>query len=308
MEVSCKAAAGKSICAFPDVCMTPPQTPATPPGVPIPYPNTGMASDTSDGSTSVKVSNQEVMLKNKSSFSKSMGDEAGAAPMKGVLTHKNMGKVFFTAWSMDVKVEGENVVRMLDLTTHNHGSMPGNSPPFPYIDEACPPAIDVEHEIKCAIKKCDGASYDISKTAEGNAMPANSRCGALGSKKHKCVKDELEKKGVPCKCEQTFDMTKSPPSPSPTSPGKGLGRRPDIVVPHAPPSASYDVYDAKFPCSSAVKSSTGPSTGVMQSAPTSGSNYVKPTSKEYKDYTKIANGGKSKPVTPEDCKHEECNE
>ena len=24
MEVSCKAASGKSICAFPDVCMTPP--------------------------------------------------------------------------------------------------------------------------------------------------------------------------------------------------------------------------------------------------------------------------------------------
>src|SRR5213595_1279282 len=92
MEVSCKAAAGKSICAFPDVCMTPPQTPATPPGVPIPYPNTGMASDTSDGSTSVKISGQEVSLKRKIYFKKSMGDEAGCAPMKGVVTHKNTGK------------------------------------------------------------------------------------------------------------------------------------------------------------------------------------------------------------------------
>ena len=26
-EVACKAAAGKSICAFPDVCMTPPENP-----------------------------------------------------------------------------------------------------------------------------------------------------------------------------------------------------------------------------------------------------------------------------------------
>ena len=136
MEVSCKQAAGKSICAFPDVCMTPPQTPATPPGVPIPYPNTGMASDTSDGSTSVKISGQEVMLKDKSCFKKSTGDEAGAAPMKGLVTHKNMGKVYFMAWSMDVKVEGENVVRMLDMTTHNHGSCPGNTPPMVYIDEA----------------------------------------------------------------------------------------------------------------------------------------------------------------------------
>src|SRR3954469_1344661 len=136
MEVSCKKADGKSICAFPDVCMTPPQTPATPPGVPIPYPNTGMASDTSDGSSSVKISGQEIMLKNKSCFKKSVGDEAGSAPMKGVVTHKNTGKVYFNAWSMDVKVESENVVRMLDITTHNHGSCPGNTPPMTYIDEA----------------------------------------------------------------------------------------------------------------------------------------------------------------------------
>jgi RHS repeat-associated protein len=135
MEVSCKAASGKSICAFPDVCFTPPQTPATPPGVPIPYPNTGLASDTTDGSSSVKISGQEVMLKNKSYFKKSMGDEAGVAPKKGVVTSKNMGKVYFNAWSMDVKVEGENVVRHLDITTHNHASAPGNSPPMPHIDE-----------------------------------------------------------------------------------------------------------------------------------------------------------------------------
>jgi len=136
MEVACKAAAGKSICAFPDVCFTPPLTPATPPGVPIPYPNTGMASDTSDGSTSVKISNQEVMLKNKSYFKKSTGDEAGSAPKKGVITSQITGKVYFNAWSMDVKVEGENVVRNLDLTTHNHASFPGDTPGWPYIDKA----------------------------------------------------------------------------------------------------------------------------------------------------------------------------
>jgi hypothetical protein len=141
MEVSCKQAAGKSICAFPDVCMTPPQTPATPPGVPIPYPNTGMASDTSDGSSTVQISGQEVMLKNKSCFTTSTGDEAGAAPMKGVVTHKNKGKVYFTAWSMDVKCEGENVVRMLDMTTHNHGSVPSNTGPWPYVDEVAAPGI-----------------------------------------------------------------------------------------------------------------------------------------------------------------------
>jgi hypothetical protein len=134
MEVSCKAAAGKSICAFPDVCFTPPLTPATPPGVPIPYPNTGMASDCTDGSRTVKISGQEVMLKNKSYFKKSIGDEAGCAPKKGMVTSVNMGKVYFNMWSMDVKVESENVVRNLDLTTHNHGSSICNTPPVPYAD------------------------------------------------------------------------------------------------------------------------------------------------------------------------------
>jgi len=135
MEVSCKAANGKSVAAFPDVCFTPPQTPATPPGVPIPYPNTGLASDTTNGSRSVKISKKEVMLKNKSYFKKSYGDEAGCAPKKGIITSRNMGKVYFNAWSMNVRIEGENAVRMMDITTHNHGSFPGNSPTWPYIDE-----------------------------------------------------------------------------------------------------------------------------------------------------------------------------
>lgn len=131
MEVSCKAGPGKSICAFPDVCFTPPQTPATPPGVPIPYPNTSMNSDCTDGSASVKVSGQEVMLKNKSYFKKSTGDEAGCAPKKGMVTSTNTGKVFFTAWSMDVKIEGENVVRHLDVTTHNHSNPANEFAPWP---------------------------------------------------------------------------------------------------------------------------------------------------------------------------------
>jgi hypothetical protein len=134
MEISCKSADGKTICATPDVCMTPPQTPATPPGVPVPYPNTGMASDCTEGSATVKITDAEVMLKNKSYFKTSSGDEAGSAPMKGVISSVNTGKVYFNAWSMDVIIEGENAVRHLDLTTHNHASFVGNSPPFPYVD------------------------------------------------------------------------------------------------------------------------------------------------------------------------------
>ena len=179
MEVSCKQAAGKSICAFPDVCMTPPQTPATPPGVPIPYPNTGLASDTSDGSTSVKISDQEAMLKNASNFKKSTGDEAGSAPMKGVVTHKIQGKVFFIAWSMDVKFEGENAVRMSDMTTHNHGSQT-NTPPMVYFDEV---AIQVPDACEKEAQKANEACQGASPRADGDGLDCTEDC----KQKQKCI-------------------------------------------------------------------------------------------------------------------------
>jgi len=193
MEISCKAASGKSICAFPDVCMTPPQTPATPPGVPIPYPNTGMASDCTDGSSTVKVSGQEVMLKNKSYFKKSVGDEAGCAPKKGLLTSKNTGKVFFKAWSMDVKVEGENVVRHLDITTHNHASDPPNSPPMAHIDAMSASVLKAcEKEVECGKKAC----------AEQNIDNCSEECKAA----QKCLLVPKGKdKDICCKPDNTGD-------------------------------------------------------------------------------------------------------
>lgn len=140
MELACKAGAGKTICAFPDVCFTPPENPATPPGVPIPYPNTGFASDTTEGSKTVKISGKEIMLKNKSYFKTSTGDEAGCAAKKGVISSKNTGKVYFIKWSMDVKFEGENVDRHLDMTTNNHGSPTANEAvPWPFTDGAVIP-------------------------------------------------------------------------------------------------------------------------------------------------------------------------
>jgi hypothetical protein len=136
-ELSWKSGAGKSICAMPDVCFTPPENPATPPGVPVPYPNTGMASDTTDGSKKVQISGKEVMLKNKSYFKSSTGDEAGSAAKKGLISSKNKGKVYYVAWSMNVKIEGENAVRHLDMTTGNHASPLANAAvPWPFVDEA----------------------------------------------------------------------------------------------------------------------------------------------------------------------------
>lgn len=155
-ELACKAGSGKSICAFPDVCFTPPENPTTPPGVPIPYPNTGMANDTTSGSKKVKISGKEVMLKNKSYFKKSIGNEAGSAAKKGVVTSTNRGKVYFTAWSMDVKIEGENAVRHLDMTTHNHASLPGNTLTWPYVDtQAMTPEHPCSQQVSDENEACD---------------------------------------------------------------------------------------------------------------------------------------------------------
>jgi uncharacterized Zn-binding protein involved in type VI secretion len=130
MEISAKAQGCKVIAAFPDVCFTPPQTPATPPGVPIPYPNFGFDSDLTSGSSTVKIGGKPISLENKSHYSKCSGDEAGCAPKKGVVTSKNTGKVYAQAWSMDVKVEGKGVARFGDIATSNHGSNTGDTPPM----------------------------------------------------------------------------------------------------------------------------------------------------------------------------------
>lgn len=130
--IAYRGGSGKSPAAFPDVCLSPPSPPAGP--LPVPYPNTGFESDTTEGSRNVKIGGQEVLLKDRSYFKKSTGDEAATrAQGMNVVTHQIQGKVYFRAWSMNVKAEGENVVRHLDLTTHNHASDPPGTPPFPDI-------------------------------------------------------------------------------------------------------------------------------------------------------------------------------
>jgi len=142
MSIACKVANGKTIAAMPDVCLSPPTPPAGP--VPIPYPNTAMASDTTNGSKTVQIGGDEVMLKDQSTFKKSTGDEAATKSLgMGVVSHQIQGTVAFVAWSMDVKFESANVPRHLDMTLHNGASNPYDTPPWPYLDAmALPPAPD----------------------------------------------------------------------------------------------------------------------------------------------------------------------
>ena len=110
--------------AFPDVCKTP--TPGGP--VPIPYPNISQSSDTSKGSKKVKMDGNPIMLKT-SEFKMSSGDEAGTAG-GNVITNKTKGPAQFIMYSFDVKVEGKNVPRQLDIMMHNKSQVSG-TPPFP---------------------------------------------------------------------------------------------------------------------------------------------------------------------------------
>ncbi len=201
-EISCKKAEGKTICAFPDVCFTPPENPATPPGVPVPYPNTAFSKDTTSGSKTVKISEQEIMLKNKSFYKTSTGDEAGSAAKKGVISSKIKGKAYFTSWSMDVKVEGENVVRHMDLSTHNHASQIGNeSIPWLYADSM---SIAIPEECKTEQQdfkeKCGKHIKNVESGAEKESIelaPTNkAMCEDSGCKEARaCV---LMPKSVGC--------------------------------------------------------------------------------------------------------------
>jgi Domain of unknown function (DUF4150) len=125
--------------AFPDVCKTP--SPAGP--VPIPYPNIAKSSDTASGAQTVQCDGNPVCVKD-SNFSTSTGDEVGTAG-GGVVSNKTKGKAEFVNFSFDVKFEGKNVPRALDLMLHNDK----NTPPFPLVQG---PAIGMASEKdKCFI-------------------------------------------------------------------------------------------------------------------------------------------------------------
>ncbi|WP_269632147.1 DUF4150 domain-containing protein [Pelomonas sp. BJYL3] len=117
-EICSKAADGKATVPT-DPCWSPPPPSAGP--VVVVYPNTAKAADLAQGSETVDICGTPVALRDKSYFSTSTGNEAATRqfPM-GVASHTITGKMYFTDWSPNVKVEGLNVCRHCDPTTHNH--------------------------------------------------------------------------------------------------------------------------------------------------------------------------------------------
>lgn len=162
--IACKAGDDKVIASMPDVCLSPPSPPAGP--VPVPYPNTSFSKDMQSGSTTVQINGKEAMLKDKSFYKTSpLGDEAATRSFGGsVVTHTITGKTYFSAWSMDVKFEGENVDRHMDLTTSNHNPYPGSTAPTP----AQELAVSRMDEDLCPC--CGGGSHVAGENPPPQAM------------------------------------------------------------------------------------------------------------------------------------------
>jgi hypothetical protein len=102
-----------NVCGTPDVCKTP--SPGGP--VPVPYVNAAQDRDLANGSRSVSIEGNPVALAD-SNLNTSTGDEPGTAG-GGLMSSKTKGKLTWGSYSIDVKIEGQGVVRFLDVTHHN---------------------------------------------------------------------------------------------------------------------------------------------------------------------------------------------
>ena len=189
LEVSCEKATNQSLASMPDICLSPPSPPAGP--VPIPYPNFSSASDTTNGASTVKIAGGEVGQKNKSCYKTSKGDEAATKGLgAGTTTGVIQGKCYFAAWSSDVKYEGENAVRLSDLTGSNHASpqacaanttvstgSPGKPPPDPKCEKLDEKNKEERKKVEDSLKSEDSLNQREQETldkAESTGMTVSS--------------------------------------------------------------------------------------------------------------------------------------
>ncbi|CAM2064019.1 DUF4150 domain-containing protein [Sulfidibacter corallicola] len=117
-----KKSDGVATNSAPDVCWTPGPNPK----IPIPYPNFAYSKDLVNGSRTVSADGASIALK-RSEFCTSTGDEGGTAG-GGIISGVIKGKAKFVNYSMDVKIEGNNVARLSDMMTMN-GNAPNTAGP-----------------------------------------------------------------------------------------------------------------------------------------------------------------------------------
>jgi hypothetical protein len=169
-EIAGENGMNKSIARFPDVCLSPPSPPAGP--IPIPYPDTSFSNNLKEGSETVLIGGKSAALAQKSYYKEPMlGNEAATRTFgSSVVTHQITGKTYFQAWCMSVKFEGKNVCRHFDITTSNHASYVGATPPAPALE-----TLDAK-AAKAAVKAgncpcCGGPLHEWQKDASGKPYP-----------------------------------------------------------------------------------------------------------------------------------------
>jgi len=104
---------------FPDVC----KTQVGPAVVPLPYPNIGQLPTGVSTTTKVLVANMPALTQG-SKLPMSQGDEAGAEG--GVVSGMIMGEIDFRTASSKVSFQGQKVIVLTAMTSHN-----GSSANFP---------------------------------------------------------------------------------------------------------------------------------------------------------------------------------
>jgi hypothetical protein len=165
-EIAGKNGMNKSIARFPDVCLSPPSPPAGP--IPIPYPDTSFSNNLKEGSETVLVGGKPAALAQKSYYKEPiLGNEAATRTFgSSVVTHQITGKTFFQAWCMSVKFEDKNVCRHFDITTSNHASYVGATPPAPPLETLN--AKDAKAAVKAGkCPCCGGPLHEWQKDATG---------------------------------------------------------------------------------------------------------------------------------------------
>ena len=162
------------------------------------------------------------MLKNKS-FQKSspLGNEAATRSFgAGLITHQITGKTYFQAWSFDVKFEGYNIPRHLDITTSNHASYPGNRlTPMPEIERQAGIALaekrmDAGMCPCCGKEQCPAAFekgekalsfedyYKLNETkAEAGWKKRKNELSPRAEKRMKQLNNMIYRKENECECE-----------------------------------------------------------------------------------------------------------
>jgi hypothetical protein len=111
-----------------------------------------------------------------------MGDEAATKSFgMGVVSHNIQGPMKHSAWSMDVKIEGKNAIRHMDLTLHNHSNP---SQPAAVLNQA-KQKLEKGEELTCSELDAlneDARNNDVSPSGQKGAMTLTTASRSTGGK------------------------------------------------------------------------------------------------------------------------------